>query len=51
MEIGGDCQTTEGTESSHMHTRDDLNYQRGTRVEELRKSSEYNTTQKDTSGG
>jgi len=29
VEIGGDCQTTEGTESSHMHTRDDLNYQRG----------------------
>lgn len=29
VEIGGDCQTTEGTESSHMHTRDDLNYERG----------------------
>eukprot|EP00026_Physarum_polycephalum_P003123 Phypoly_transcript_03132.p1 GENE.Phypoly_transcript_03132~~Phypoly_transcript_03132.p1 ORF type:complete len:773 (+),score=122.26 Phypoly_transcript_03132:204-2522(+) len=29
VEMGGDCQTTEGTESSHMHTRDDLNYERG----------------------
>jgi len=29
VEIGGDTQSTEGTESSHMHTRDDLNCTRG----------------------
>jgi galactosylceramidase len=29
VEIGGDCQTTEGTESSHMHSRNDLNFNRG----------------------
>lgn len=35
VEIGGDCQTTEGTESSHMHTREDLNYERG-KIREMR---------------
>lgn len=29
VEIGGDGQSTDGTEPSHMHTRHDLNYQRG----------------------
>ena len=29
VEIGGDAQSTEGTEASHMHTREDENYQRG----------------------
>jgi galactosylceramidase len=29
VEIGGDAQSTDGTEASHMHTQDDLNYQRG----------------------
>eukprot|EP00026_Physarum_polycephalum_P004247 Phypoly_transcript_04264.p1 GENE.Phypoly_transcript_04264~~Phypoly_transcript_04264.p1 ORF type:complete len:644 (+),score=82.58 Phypoly_transcript_04264:225-2156(+) len=29
VEIGGDVQSTDGTEASHMHTRDDLNYERG----------------------
>ena len=29
VEIGGDTQSTDGTESSHMHTRNDLNYTRG----------------------
>ncbi|XP_071793067.1 galactocerebrosidase-like isoform X3 [Asterias amurensis] len=29
VEIGGDSQSTDGTESSHMHTSDDENYQRG----------------------
>ena len=29
VEIGGDAQSTDGTESSHMHTADDENYQRG----------------------
>eukprot|EP00026_Physarum_polycephalum_P004557 Phypoly_transcript_04579.p1 GENE.Phypoly_transcript_04579~~Phypoly_transcript_04579.p1 ORF type:complete len:674 (+),score=86.00 Phypoly_transcript_04579:71-2092(+) len=29
VEIGGDSQSTEGTESSHMHTMDDENYFRG----------------------
>lgn len=29
VEIGGDSQSTDGTESSHMHTADDLNYRRG----------------------
>jgi hypothetical protein len=28
VEIGGDGQSTEATEASHMHTRDDLNYVR-----------------------
>lgn len=29
VEIGGDGQSTEATEASHMHTRDDLNFERG----------------------
>ena len=29
VEIGGDTQSSEGTEPSHMHTRDDLNCTRG----------------------
>ena len=29
VEIGGDGQSTEATEASHMHTRDDENYHRG----------------------
>ena len=29
VEIGGDSQSTDGTESSHMHSQDDLNYSRG----------------------
>ncbi|UJR34751.1 hypothetical protein I4U23_027529 [Adineta vaga] len=29
VEIGGDVQSTEGTEPSHMHSADDENYQRG----------------------
>lgn len=29
VEIGGDSQSTDGTESSHMHTQDDLDYHRG----------------------
>jgi hypothetical protein len=29
VEIGGDCQSTSGTEASHMHSRDDLGCSRG----------------------
>lgn len=29
LEIGGDGQSTDGTEPSHMHTRDDLSCERG----------------------
>eukprot|EP00042_Codosiga_hollandica_P038562 m.314848 g.314848 ORF g.314848 m.314848 type:complete len:940 (+) comp55423_c0_seq3:52-2871(+) len=29
VEIGGDAQSTDGTEHSHMHAADDLNYHRG----------------------
>ena len=29
VEIGGDAQSTEATEASHMHTKDDENYNRG----------------------
>ena len=29
VEIGGDAESTEGTEASHMHSADDENYQRG----------------------
>ena len=29
VEIGGDAQSTDGSETSHMHSADDLNYQRG----------------------
>jgi hypothetical protein len=29
VEIGGDGQSTNGAEASHMHTRGDLNYERG----------------------
>ena len=29
VEIGGDTQSTDGTETSHMHSRDDLNCNRG----------------------
>ncbi|KAL3320785.1 hypothetical protein Ciccas_000531 [Cichlidogyrus casuarinus] len=29
VEIGGDAQSTEGTEASHMHSEDDENYERG----------------------
>ncbi|CAE8624763.1 unnamed protein product, partial [Polarella glacialis] len=29
VEIGGDSQSTDGTESSHMHSEDDLDYHRG----------------------
>ena len=29
VEMGGDGQSSEGVESSHMHTIDDLNYNRG----------------------
>ena len=29
VEIGGDSQSTDGTETSHMHSPDDLNYERG----------------------
>lgn len=29
VEIGGDSQSTDGTESSHMHSADDLDYKRG----------------------
>ena len=29
VEIGGDSQSTDGTETSHMHSADDLNYHRG----------------------
>ena len=32
VEIGGDTQSTDGTEPSHMHTRDDLNCTRGYEV-------------------
>jgi galactosylceramidase len=28
-EIGGDCNSTQGSEPSHMHTRNDTNFQRG----------------------
>ena len=29
VEIGGDSQSTDGTESSHMHSPDDLDFKRG----------------------
>jgi galactosylceramidase len=29
VEIGGDSQSTDGTETSHMHSVDDLDYERG----------------------
>merc|ERR1711871_329665 len=29
VEIGGDSQSTDGTESSHMHSANDLNFRRG----------------------
>ena len=29
VEIGGDTQSTDGTEPSHMHSKDDLNCERG----------------------
>ncbi len=29
VEVGGDVQSTDGTESSHMHSADDENYERG----------------------
>ena len=29
VEIGGDSQSTDGTESSHQHSEDDLDYKRG----------------------
>ena len=29
IEIGGDGQSTNGAEASHMHTRGDLNFERG----------------------
>eukprot|EP00039_Didymoeca_costata_P019847 m.339152 g.339152 ORF g.339152 m.339152 type:complete len:813 (+) comp18686_c0_seq1:84-2522(+) len=29
VEIGGDSQSTDGTETSHMHSEDDLNFKRG----------------------
>ncbi len=29
VEIGGDTQSTDGTEPSHMHSRDDLDCERG----------------------
>jgi galactosylceramidase len=29
VEVPGDCNSTQGSEPSHMHTRDDLNYGRG----------------------
>jgi hypothetical protein len=29
VEIGGDSQSTDGTESSHMHSKDDLDLKRG----------------------
>jgi len=29
VEIGGDSQSTDGTESSHMHSKNDLDYERG----------------------
>lgn len=29
VEIGGDAQSTDGSESSHMHSADDLNFERG----------------------
>ena len=29
VEIGGDSQSTDGTESSHMHSQDDLDYYHG----------------------
>jgi galactosylceramidase len=29
VEIGGDGQSTDGTEASHMHNRDDLSCERG----------------------
>eukprot|EP00039_Didymoeca_costata_P021228 m.343840 g.343840 ORF g.343840 m.343840 type:complete len:935 (-) comp23434_c0_seq1:140-2944(-) len=29
VEIGGDCQSTSGTEASHMHEKDDINCKRG----------------------
>ena len=29
VEIGGDSQSTDGTESSHMHSKDDVNFERG----------------------
>jgi hypothetical protein len=32
VEIGGDTQSTDGTEASHMHARDDLNCTRGYEV-------------------
>ena len=29
VEIGGDSQSTDGTETSHMHSKDDVNFERG----------------------
>ena len=42
VEIGGDTQSTEGTEASHMHTRDDLNCSRGYEWLVLREAKQRN---------
>ena len=42
VEIGGDTQSTEGTEASHMHTRDDLNCSRGYEWTVLREAKRRN---------
>jgi len=42
VEIGGDTQSTEGTEASHMHTRDDLNCSRGYEWDVLREARKRN---------
>jgi hypothetical protein len=42
IEIGGDTQSTEGTEASHMHTRDDLNCSRGYEWYVLREAKRRN---------
>ena len=42
VEIGGDTQSTEGTEASHMHTRGDLNCSRGYEWQVLREAKKRN---------
>ena len=42
IEIGGDTQSTEGTEASHMHTRGDLNCSRGYEWAVLREAKKRN---------
>lgn len=42
VEIGGDAQSTDGTEPSHMHTRDDLSCSRGYELFLLREAKKRN---------